>query len=274
MTNSVCGCLDQTYCHVPVMLIICPQDRNIHLEELYNCQKSARLPAKRQLCEREALSREIVSDGMIFRLTIECAHDMGSDRTIENLFTSRIPHNCKAVGITLGQHLVTGKHMPPVNLALLSIARTIGVELEAIGIVWLPAKLHVDFAYFSAAVDQYSESGIFPTIVQIALQSPGNGRLETRGLTYFAGREVRTLYPEQQNRRAWMSHFLRLTGAVMSGQRLTKETAILNSAPDDARLASYRSDGSVLEFSYAEPIPAGVAVAASQAALGAASRTF
>ncbi|MEO0440223.1 MAG: hypothetical protein AAF067_05035, partial [Pseudomonadota bacterium] len=251
-----------------------PHDRNIHLEELYTFQKSSRPPAKKQLCGREALSREIVSDGMTFRLTIECTHDMGSDRAIENLFTSRIPHNCQAVGITLGPHLTTGKHMPPVNLALLSIARKIGQELEATGIVWLPAKQHVDFAHFSEAVEQYAENGIFPTVVQIALQSPGNGRLETRGLAYFAGREVRTLFPAQQNPGAWMSHFLKITGAVISGRRLTKEAVILNNAPDDARLASYRSDGSVLEFSYAEPIPAGIAVAASQAALGAASRTF
>ncbi|MEL6875126.1 MAG: hypothetical protein AAGM33_06570 [Pseudomonadota bacterium] len=164
--------------------------------------------------------------------------------------------------------------MPPVNLALLSIARKIGQELEATGIVWLPAKSHVDFAHFSEAVEQYTENGIFPTIVQIALQSPGNGRLETRGLTYFVGREVRTLFPAQQNAGAWMSHFLKITAAVISGRRLTNEDATLKNAPDDAQLASYRSDGSVLEFSYAEPIPAGIAVAASQAALGAASRTF
>ncbi|MEM8919504.1 MAG: hypothetical protein AAGE37_11660 [Pseudomonadota bacterium] len=274
MTNSVCGRLDQDFHHVPVILIICPFDSNIHLEELCTCQKSSRPSAKRHPCEREILSREIVSDGMTFQLTIECTNDMGSDRAIENLFTSRIPPDCQAVGITLGHHLVTGKHMPAVNLALLSIARRIGLELEATGIVWQPAKLHVDFAHFSEAVEQYAEHHIFPTIVQIALRSPGNGRLETRGLTYFVGREVRTLFSAQQNTRAWMSHFLKITGALISGRRLTNETAILSNAPNNAQLTSYRRDGSVLEFSYAEPIPAGIAVTASQAALGAASRTF
>lgn len=274
MTNSACGRLDQHYCHTPVILIICPPGAEIHLDELCSFKKRPGHQKTMEKPGRQAQSREIVADGMTFRLTVENTHDRGNDREINNLFTSSVPHHRQAVGIALGQHLAGGKHMMPVNLMLLSIARAIGQKLGATGIIWWPARLHVDFAHFSEAVDHYAESAIFPTFVQIALLEPGNGRVETRGLEYFTGTEIRILFPAQQNSRAWMTRFLKIIGAVMSGGKLTDQSPVLLDAPHDARLAGCHRDGAMFEISYSESIPVGITKSAGQAALGAASLTF
>ncbi|SIN91883.1 hypothetical protein SAMN02745824_2296 [Parasphingorhabdus marina DSM 22363] len=274
MSKAVDSNWDETHCHVPVLLILCRQDVDVDLDKISIVRDTARPKSSRPRNERAALFREVVCDGMVFRLSVDCTRDMGRDREINNLFTSRIHSDCPAVGIALGQHLVGGKHLEPINMVLLSIARTIGHELGATGVFWRPAKLHVDFAHFSEAVDHYVAGHIFPTIVQIGLHEPGNGRFETRGLHYFSGTEIRTLFPAQQSAREWMAHFLKITGALRCGDNVTRDSELLLNAPQNAQLTGCHRDGAVLEISYSELTPSQIEIPADQAAFGAASLTF
>ena len=274
MSKAVDSNWDETHCHAPVLLILCRRDMDVDLDEISIVRDTARPETSRPRDERAALFREIVFDGMVFRLSVDCTRNMGRDSEINNLFTSRIPSECPAIGIALGQHLIGGRHLEPINLALLSVARAIGHEIGATGVFWRPAKLHVDFAHFSEAVDHYVASHIFPTIVQIGLHEPGNGRFETRGLYYFSGTEIRTLFPARQSAREWMAHFLKITAAIRSGDKVSRDSELLLNAPQDAQLTGCHRDGAVLEISYSELTPSQIGIPSNQAALGAASLTF
>ncbi|MEP2988795.1 MAG: hypothetical protein ABJL11_03710 [Parasphingorhabdus sp.] len=136
---------------------------------------------------------EIISDGMTFDLKLFSeaeTQNMLQQNSVTTLFNSAAKHNSKSIGIWLGDHLKSGKHLPSINRALIRIAKLLGQSVSATHLGWLPAQQSIDFEHFEESADDYLTGGPTPILFQIAIIKSGDRTMKTRGLSYFSDQEV------------------------------------------------------------------------------------
>lgn len=196
--------------------------------------------------------RNIIASGMTFKLTRESLSGIRGRSPIENLFTPPIASNSASTGFTLSEHLIAGRHMTSINLALLKIGQIIGNNLSATGIIWVPARIHSGFEYFSEATYHYDNEDIFPLLSQIAVLDPSDGQIQTRGLDYFCGYELRIIFPPQGSRYDWIRHLLMLARAAMHREIPVDANPLLHKAPEKSQLTSARYVGPCFEINYSD----------------------
>ncbi|MEO9745795.1 MAG: hypothetical protein ABJZ79_09855 [Parasphingorhabdus sp.] len=280
MNDLISGNLDTAYFDHPVMIIVHPDQGRMDLDDpkIIDGNSDIFLIAEAQKTPINCLN--IVANGMTFKLTRECLPGIVDRSQVENLFATPIGLNSAAIGFTLGDHLVTGRHLMPINLMLLKIAQSIGQNLSATGIIWRPAGIHIGFDYFSEASYHYGRQGIFPLLSQIAVVEPSRKQIQTRGLNYFCGYEIRINFPSKGRRHDWIVHLLKLAQSAIRREKLAETNPLLNASPEKSKLASIQNVGRCLEINYSGghsnrlKCPALAWKNFNQAAFGAASRTF
>lgn len=109
---------------------------------------------------------------------------------VSSIFGSPADCQSKSIGVWLGDHLKSGKHMPTINRALLNVGKLVGQAVSATHIGWLPAHQSIDFEHFAVSVDDYLDGGPTPILLQIAIKKSDDQELRTLGLNYFANQEV------------------------------------------------------------------------------------
>lgn len=243
---------DTAYFDHPVMIIVHPDHGGDDLCNPKMVESCSDIILKSGIEQSPIDCRDIIANGMTFKLTRESLSGVGGCSPIENLFTPPIASNSAATGFTLGEHLVAGRHMTPINLALLKIGQIIGNNLSATGIIWVPARIHSGFEYFSEATYHYDNEGIFPLLSQVAVLEPSDGQIQTRGLDYFCGYELRIIFPSQGSRCDWIRHLLTIAQTAMHREIPADANPLLHKAPEKSQLTGARYVGSCFEINYSD----------------------
>lgn len=114
-------------------------------------------------------------------------HTFGLDRAMLD--------RVEAVTLVAGPHLSGGERMRPVVRSQLAL----GVRLTALpglaAVVWTPAQSAMAVTYFVAVTSSWLEGGPFPALGLTAMTTALDGGLQSEGLAFFTGQELR-LEPE------------------------------------------------------------------------------
>lgn len=99
----------------------------------------------------------------------------------------------EAVMLTPGEHTAPGAAMLPI----VRIMCGLGARLASLGsvkaICWNPAQSWMEPGYFKRIVSTWLGGGAFPALGLAALSRTPDGTLESNGLAYFTGQEMRVI---------------------------------------------------------------------------------
>ena len=186
---------------------------------------------------------EVTVDGIRYRVAITAdVPELGAfHRIFCHTDTSKIQ---AAVSIELNDHVAGGQFVPPIAAGYLSLIDQMATALQAGVVLWSPANLLIDAAYFGESVRSYLDGGPFPVLATVAFDSSdSNGTLKTRGLHWFAGQEFdletqdKSLSVGQLVRRAVrLVHDIATRGPVLLDQQVADldSDGIIQLTPNDS----------------------------------------
>jgi hypothetical protein len=96
-----------------------------------------------------------------------------------------------AIALYPGPHLVGGAAMLPVVRRMASLASQLALRLDAAAICWEPSGSWMDPNYFGRVMSSWNDGGAFPALGLTGIDRLDDGIVETTGLTYFIGQELR-----------------------------------------------------------------------------------
>jgi hypothetical protein len=97
----------------------------------------------------------------------------------------------EAIEIVPGPHLEGGGAMMPVVRTMASVASALAAKLGAQTVCWAPARSWMDPSYFARIVDGWLNGGAFPALGFTGIERSHDGSVESDGLAYFTGQELR-----------------------------------------------------------------------------------
>ena len=93
--------------------------------------------------------------------------------------------------VKLSKDLAGGERVAPIAKALLVFGARIARQLSAQAVMWTPAKIISDPAFFAENVENYAKGEIFPVLVTVDfVYEDGERKLVSTGLKWFAGQEI------------------------------------------------------------------------------------
>jgi hypothetical protein len=91
-----------------------------------------------------------------------------------------------------GHHLAGGERTMPVAKALFGLARDFVDHFEDIaGVVWPPASSAIGQRFFESVVSAWLQDGPFPALGLVAFAESIDGALQSEGLDFWIGQELR-----------------------------------------------------------------------------------
>jgi len=137
---------------------------------------------------------ELVADGLTFDITglapgaaataPECAYRFDIAPRWE-------PQGLEAVCLMPGPHLISGARMMPVVRAMSGLVARLCALPGVQAVVWHPSRCCIGPRYFSSIIDNWLEGGVFPGLGLVGLSASADGGLQSEGLAFFIGQELR-----------------------------------------------------------------------------------
>lgn len=130
------------------------------------------------------------------------------------------------LSVSLGSHLEGGERTAPVAQAFLAFGAMLAANLSADAVVWNPARLISEPAFYIDAVERYAAGGVFPVLVYVDLDYQNDETLLlSRGLSWFSGQEIALegngLRGQELTRRAVrLIHDMAVNGPVAAQQNV------------------------------------------------------
>ena len=158
--------------------------------------------------------------------------------TLDNRFDieqSPASMRLEALKIVPGQHLAGAAHTLPVARGMIALARDLVHhfdDLEAIG--WGPAQSVIGKRYFESVATAWLDGGAFPALGLTAFRETFDGALQTVGLDFWIGQELRIEPPLSADRIAATRLGVRLVNQLILIGGLEKAEHVL--APDGSQL--------------------------------------
>lgn len=137
---------------------------------------------------------EIVADGLTFDITglapgqghrlPECGYrfDLAADWT---------PQNHSGVRLMPGPHLMAGARMMPVVRAMAGLAAVLCMLPDVVAVAWHPSRCYIGPRYFCSIIENWLEGGVFPGLGLVGLALSADGAMQSEGLAFFIGQELR-----------------------------------------------------------------------------------
>jgi hypothetical protein len=98
----------------------------------------------------------------------------------------------EALSLSPGQHLAGGRRSLPVVKGLLGLARDLTNHFEALeAIVWPPSQSAIGRRFFESIVTAWLEGGPFPALGLTAFRETSDGAMQSVGLDFWIGQELR-----------------------------------------------------------------------------------
>lgn len=132
------------------------------------------------------------------------------------------------VGLAPGPHLIGGMRSLVVAKALAHLGCQIARQLGSVkGFFWLPSRSVTGTEFFCSTVTAWANGGPFPALGLTAFRAASDGGLESVGLDFFTGQEVRVPRQLASDRAAAtrlamrLVHQLALHGRLEASERIT-----------------------------------------------------
>ncbi|MEH6791190.1 hypothetical protein [Parasphingorhabdus sp.] len=158
----------------PLLWIIAPSSDSFDLARLPWCEAASdRIsvnPAKFQNLEMV----EVIVDAMAFvlsRLTAAEAVPYFSGMEGRSHLPAGTMPSGAAVGVAIGENLLSAGHLPEIHQRLLLLGQWIGESLDATAAVWIPGRSAMGFADYRDAVKDQISGG--PTPFRAPVQAAG-----------------------------------------------------------------------------------------------------
>jgi hypothetical protein len=185
-------------------------------------------------------SLELLVDGLVFDLfglapgkaarVSGCEHLVDIEEDADALAAKRL----EAITLTPGSHLRGGEAMMPVVRTMCGLAARLS-ELPGVeALAWHPACICISPTYFRAAIAHWLEDGPFPAPGLTALKPTPDGGMQSVGMAFFTGQELRIEPELADDRKAAARLAARLVNKLLDESRLERETYF--ELPDGSRL--------------------------------------
>jgi len=97
----------------------------------------------------------------------------------------------EVVTLLPGLNISSGAAMIPVVRVMAGLALRLAIEPGVKAVVWGPARSWMEPGYFRRTIEAWLAGGAFPALGLTALERTADGGMESIGLTFFIGTEVR-----------------------------------------------------------------------------------
>ncbi len=140
----------------------------------------------------------------------------------------------EAISLTPGPHLSGGGRMMPVVRAMAGLAANLCALPGLVAVAWHPARSWIGPRYFTSIIGNWLEGGVFPGLGLVGLATVADGGMQSEGLSFFTGQELR-IEPELTEDRAGAAKIaVRLIDRLIEHGRL--ETAETVTGPEGRQL--------------------------------------
>jgi hypothetical protein len=141
----------------------------------------------------------------------------------------------EALTITPGPHLTGGERSMPVLRGMLGLARDLTQHFEdLVAVVWDPSRSAIGRRFFESVITAWLEGGAFPALGLTAFEQVEDGALQTVGLNFWIGQELRIEPPLTSDKVAATRLGVRLVNQLVIVGGLEESERII--APDGTRL--------------------------------------
>lgn len=186
---------------------------------------------------------ELLRDGLAFDLV---GLDPGEGVPIpatEHLFDvaeAPGPARHEALQLAPGHHLAGGERTMPVTKGLVALARDLARYFDDIeAIIWPPAMSVIGKRYFESVNTAWLDGGPFPALGLTAFRRTLDGAMQSVGLEYWLGQELRIEPPLSNDKVEATRIGLRLVNQLMIVGGVDGSERIV--APDGSRLVLSKS---------------------------------
>ena len=153
------------------------------------------------------------------------------------------PTGFEAIGITPGPHLAGGERSMPVLRGMLALARDLTQHFEEVeAVFWRPSGSAIGRRFFESIITAWLEGGAFPALGLTAFEETADGALQTVGLAFWIGQELRIEPPLTADKVAATRLGVRLVNQLVIVGGLQESERIV--APDGTRLVMQTSRNS------------------------------
>ncbi|MEL7446571.1 MAG: hypothetical protein AAGK02_12290 [Pseudomonadota bacterium] len=181
---------------------------------------------------------ELVRDGLTFDLHGIAPGAAQEMPEVEHRFDlQEIPTAFRhdAMRLSLGKHLKGAEKSLPVMRSMIGLARDLTHHFKDVNaIAWSPARSAIGRQYFESVSTAWLEGGPFPALGLTAFRDTIDGAIQSEGLEYWIGQELRIEAPISNDRVAatrlgnrLINHLI-LLGGIDESERIT--------APDHTQL--------------------------------------
>ena len=141
----------------------------------------------------------------------------------------------EAMTLRPGPHLAAGGGSLPVNRAMLALGCDLVRQLDdLVAVVWTPAGSAIGRRFFESVTSAWIEGGPFPALGLTAFVETQDGALQSVGLGFWIGQELRIEPPLSHDRVAATRLGIRIVNHLVIGGPLGSDDRIV--APDGTRL--------------------------------------
>lgn len=145
------------------------------------------------------------------------------------------PENCETMVLRPGPHLIEGAASLPLMRGLLAFGCDIVRQFDdMLAVGWGPARTAIGPRFFESATSAWLDGGPFPALGLTAFGQADDGAIESEGLGFWIGQELRIESPLSADRVAATRLGIRLVNHLVLAGGMTEDDRII--APDGSRL--------------------------------------
>ena len=146
-----------------------------------------------------------------------------------------IQSDYEAIELVPGAHLTGGARTLPVLRAMFALTRDIVHHFEMIeAVAWEPSRSVIGRRFFDSTITAWANGGVFPALGLTAFHETQDGGLQSVGLDYLIGQELRIEPSLTMDKVSATRLGVRLINQLVLVGRVTKREYVI--APDGQRL--------------------------------------
>lgn len=181
---------------------------------------------------------ELLQDGLTFDLVGLAPGQSGPITKIQHKFDFDQSPNAlrlEALHLAPGQHLIGGARSVPVVRGLITLARDLIRHFDDLEVVvWEPIGSAIGKRFFESVITAWLEGGAFPALGLTAFRETIDGALQSVGLEFWIGQELRIEPPLSSDKVEATRLGVRLINQLVIVGGLETSERIM--APDGSRL--------------------------------------
>lgn len=156
--------------------------------------------------------------------------------------------NLEAITLKPGPHVAAGAGMIPLVRVMMGLALLLARTTAVKAVCWHPAGCWLDPGYFSRVIDAWLAGGAFPALGLTAIVRAPDGGVESDGLDFFTGQELRVEPRRGEASADTVKLAVRMIDYLVSSGKLNESRKLVG--PDDeALLAEPSRDGRRIKLS-------------------------